>query len=168
MTMNAQSPKQEALIGRLFVERDITVLGAADALTLSMIQDENSVSSRDASRLIDALLSAPYRQARPQAAPGYYIQGDDVLVVVTNREGTRTYAKRLQIEQAPERKKASWVYAPGVGSTLAGFVPLTVEEAARLGHKHGFCVVCAKALTTPASVDAGIGPVCRKRLGIAA
>lgn len=51
------------------------------------------------------------------------------------------------------------------GSTArAGLQPLTPEEAAKLGRLHGCCVICGRTLTDPTSVNAGIGPVCGRKV----
>lgn len=103
--------------------------------------------------------------APAHAEPGYYVQGTDLVCVVLNREQTRTYAKRLVVGTRDGRKHVSWEYAPGVGATLAGMRPMTVEDAAAFGHLHGFCFRCCKPLTDPTSVRQGYGPVCIKKIG---
>lgn len=104
----------------------------------------------------------------PKADTGYYAtDSGDYYVVVANKAGTSTYAKRLVLVAAVDgSQRPRWEYAPGVGRTLAGTHPLTVAEAARLGHLHGYCIICCRALTDPASVQAGIGPVCATRLAV--
>lgn len=148
--------KQVALIDRLLGERSSFTNEAQERFA----RDSAATDARFASSLIDRLLAAPRRQALPAAQPGYYIDGDTVYRVVANKAGTGTYAKRMEIEDG----KGRWVYAPGAGSQLAAMSPLTVEEAARLGHEHGVCMVCGRELTNAASVQAGIGPVCASRL----
>jgi hypothetical protein len=102
------------------------------------------------------------KRAQKAAEPGYYTYDGDMYVVVKTRDGKRTYAKHL--ERDPHTGHWSWEYAPGSGRVLADFKPLTIEEAAAFGHLHGKCVVCLRQLTEPASVKAGIGPVCRKKV----
>lgn len=98
---------------------------------------------------------------QPDAKPGYYItDSKDLYCVVENKAKTHTYAKKLIIQA----NRGKWVYAPGAAKVLANSSPLTVEEAARLGHLHGFCVICGAPLTTPKSVSAGIGPTCLQNL----
>lgn len=172
------SDKQVALIVRLLAEKPswterlngLVWERAFDILGNQGSDDPKFVSSREASAVIDALFKVPSGSAdKPQAAkPGYYVRGAEdareVLVVVENRAKTGTYAKRLEISTGGLKTTARWEYAPGVGRTLAGLEPLTVEEAARLGHMHGVCVICARSLTDPDSVQRGIGPVCAARL----
>lgn len=113
-----------------------------------------------ASAMITDLLELPQVE-RNQAGPGYYVTEDNaIFVVVWNRSKTNTYAKRLVFGES----RAKWTYAPGASAALAGSVALTAEKAAELGHLHGVCVVCARRLTVPKSVQAGIGPVCARKL----
>lgn len=122
-------------------------------------------TKRQASALIEALRMAPYapKDGAPsaKAQPGYYVQGQDVFVVVENKAKTSTYAKRMVVTGRTGR----WEYAPGIGRTLAGLEPLTVEVAASLGRQHGVCMICGRTLTDPESVARGIGPICAGRLG---
>jgi hypothetical protein len=108
----------------------------------------------------------------PAVTPGYYAIDDDVYVVVNSKAG-KPYAKRLYIPpatgrrrgpQADGRKKARWIYQAGSVYSLVGLKPLTIEHAARLGHLHGVCVVCATLLTDPDSVQWGIGPDCYRNI----
>lgn len=99
---------------------------------------------------------------KPSAEPGYYVLEDGTFIVlVKNRAGTKTYAKKLVVSDSP--KRASWEYAPGLAYKATG-EPLTLEKAAEFGHLHGICFKCCKPLTDPESVRAGMGPVCRKAL----
>lgn len=126
------------------------------------------LNAAQASTIIDALLLLPRipRTApaeRKSAEPGYYTRGDDVFVVVRNQARTRTYAKQLVVPG--DNRNAYWQYAPGVGAELADLTALTVDEARRLSHLHGVCVICGTRLTDPKSVERGIGPVCIKKIG---
>jgi len=168
VTASAASDKQVALITRLLGEKDLTGTIYAghtvcpDGLTGGM--------QGSASATITALFALPRKREQGEAAPaqpGYYVRDGEVFVVVENKAKTSTYAKRLVITSTVDgKRKGAWEYAPGVGRSLAaeGLAPLTVEEAARLGHLHGVCMICGKPLTTPKSVQQGIGPVCIKRL----
>lgn len=147
------STKQIAFATKLVEER-MTEIDAFDLDTMT---------SRQISAVIDHLLKSPRRNEKPMAKPGFYVNDGIVLRVQFNKAGTATYAKRLDID--PSVRKGTWVYAPGVGATLANAVPLTVEEAMRLGHAHGVCMICGRELTVPKSVEDGIGPVCIKKIG---
>jgi hypothetical protein len=59
---------------------------------------------------------------------------------------------------------SGYEYAPGAMRLLASASRLTLEQAAEMGVKTGRCVVCARLLTDPESVAAGIGPICAGRL----
>jgi uncharacterized protein DUF6011 len=146
------SPKQIAFATKLINER----------VTETVVQDLNGITSREISRMIDALLRAPRRNEKPPTAPGFYVNDGTVIRVQWNKDKTHTYAKRLVIDSFA--RKGTWTYAPGIAATLATAVPLTVEEAARLGHAHGVCMICGRELTVPKSVEDGIGPVCIKKI----
>jgi hypothetical protein len=111
---------------------------------------------------------------KPKAAtvePGYYTLNDKTYFVTTSKAGN-TYAKLWTIPGAVVETftmqsgfsktsgKAKWVYAPGAIATLAGKSPMTLEEAKKFGHAHGYCIRCGAQLTDPKSVEAGIGPIC--------
>ena len=127
------------------------------------ISQGSELTVAEASAIIDGLLALP-KPARKLAEPGYYTRDTDVFVVVYNKDRTRTYAKQL-IVPADINRRAFWKYAPGVGFELADLTPLTVDEARRLSHLHGVCVICGIRLTDPKSVERGIGPVCIKKIG---
>ena len=152
VTRKLASDKQLAFLRKLLSERE------CDGFTLP---NDRPITSGEASKMIDMLMDAPRKRSeRPQATPGYYLDGVTVYVVVANKAGTSTYAKRMVITNG----KGKWVYAPGVGATLANMVPLTVEAAAALGKAHGTCMICGAELTDPVSVERGIGPICASKL----
>lgn len=153
------SPKQIDLLRRLGADEEtITGLtggyeGTASAMIDRLLAGERSARNQAAA-------------AAPKAAPGYYIAGDDVFVVVESRANPgRTYAKQLIIRGSEfARKSGSWEYRPGSVVALAGLKPLTAVEAGRLGHLHGHCIMCMTALEDPQSVAYGIGPSCYKKV----
>ncbi len=159
--------KQIDLIRKLAAEKQWESNDCGPARDVAaLVTDGEEISCRDASSAIDFLFSCPRRPqpAEDIAKPGYYVRDGIVYVVVLNREGTATYAKRMVIDH--ETRRGSWRYAPNIGRSLAreGLAPLTALEAATLGRLHGCCVACGRTLTDPASVERGIGPVCRKRV----
>ena len=95
-----------------------------------------------------------------QVEPGYYTKDHQYYVVVLNKAGNATYAKRLVVSDG----KASWEYEKGAVRTLGDLHPLSVTEAATWGHLHGKCIICCRPLTDAKSVMGGIGPVCKKKL----
>jgi hypothetical protein len=158
------SEKQVAFVQKLIGERLTATLPEQMLESLADLQSGEEITGGQASALIDALMAAP-RKPKAEAKPGYYTLAGDVFVVVQNKAKTHTYAKQMVIHlTADDKKRGSWEYKPGLGAQLAKSVPLTVQEAARLGHLHGICMVCGAALTDPKSVTNGIGPVCAKRL----
>jgi len=132
-------------------------MDAARYLITQLLNEPREVQTRPA---------APATPAIPatQAQLGYYVTADEsVFVVVASKSyPDRVYAKKLVIVA---HGKARWQYAPGMANHLSTSQPLDVEEAGRLSHKHGVCIICTIPLTAVKSVDRGIGPVCIKKLG---
>lgn len=162
------SVKQENYINSLLRNvKDLSPLTTEQRSTLEDMKAAKVITKDDASYLISGLLKCPAKPVGEMAKPGYYKAANgDFLNVVENRQKTRTYAKRLEVTKAPgQRAKARWVYAPGAAAGVAHVTPLSLEEAAKFGHLNGVCLICCKALTDPESVRAGIGPVCRKKIG---
>jgi hypothetical protein len=165
--MRTITPAQQGFVARLVAERDAT---AFDPILTARVDEARigALPFGEVTGLLNALkrIPRPAAAAAAKAEPGYYLTAaDEVIVVVETKDKQRTYAKRLTFHTGEDgAQRARWEYAPGVGRTLAGIAPLTAEQAARLGHLHGVCVICAKPLTDPASVERGIGPVCVRRL----
>jgi hypothetical protein len=114
--------------------------------------------------------AAPRVSVSTPVAPGYYVRPADgaAIVVVANKAGTRTYGKRFT--PARDGGRPSWVYAPGLGLSVADLTPMTATDAAALGLSHGYCVRCCAPLggaTLSAAVSAliGYGETCAKREG---
>ncbi len=105
--------------------------------------------------------------ATETAGEGWYsydVTGDDgrdetrIAKVQKAAHGSgRLYAKRLDPE-------GGWVYEAGLVGRLDEGMRLSVEDAAVFGKLYGVCAVCGRTLTDETSIEAGIGPVCRKRL----
>lgn len=103
--------------------------------------------------------------AKPKAQPGYYTLADKVYEVVPTKDGQRVYAMELVIyTDAKGAKRGRWEYRKGVANDLACIRPMSKEQAAKLGHLHGVCVICGATLTDPKSVEAGVGPICLEKL----
>lgn len=151
---DASQPQQD------YIDKLLAARVVPDEVRAAIEANRAIYSKARAHAVIDRLKAMPFKQTSAQAEPGYYVQGDQVFVVVWNKQRTRTYAKKLVVTS----RSARWQYAPGNVATLAELTPLTVDEARRLGHLHGVCVICAKQLTDPVSVNRGIGPVCEQRL----
>ena len=72
-----------------------------------------------------------------------------------------SHAGRLYAEQLSE-ETGRFEYVKGLIFRLRS--RMTLEEAKTWGALHGRCCVCAALLTNPKSVQAGIGPVCGKKV----
>lgn len=165
---NPATPKQEMYANKL-------LRMCANTAALSLEQDgilkdflaAKVISKDEMSYLIGGLLKCDQKPKAPQAAPGYYVgEHGEFVNVVMNKAGTNTYAKVLNVtKEKGQRAKARWTYAPGVGAEVAHLTPLSLEEAKKFGHLNGVCIICCRALTDPESVEAGIGPVCAKKIG---
>lgn len=161
-TYTGASTKQQSFVERLLNEKDL-----AGSPYEGWTPNWDNATVKSTSAVIKYLLTLPNKQ-NEEALPGYYVAADDgtMIVVVANRAGTHTYAKRLVLSTHEDgRKTAAWEYAPGVGRTLAGLAPLTAQEAAEFGHLHGICVRCAKTLSDPVSALVGYGQTCAKHMG---
>lgn len=91
-----------------------------------------------------------------QLTVGVYENNIGVFRVVKSQSSSRLYAKRLIGSQ--------WVYAAGAIAKIKPETKLTLEAAKAYGRKTGRCIICQAELTDPKSVEAGIGPVCAKRI----
>ena len=131
--------------------------------------DTVTLTKREASKLIDKLMAlprparkAPAPQVNPHTAPpaeGMHRTTDGTIYrVVTSQQG-RLYAKLLVVTESGAR----FDYAAGAISKLNADTQMTLEEAKAFGVETGTCCVCARELTNPKSVEAGIGPVCAGR-----
>jgi hypothetical protein len=118
------------------------------------------------SEAINVAKAAPYAQEKKvEAEKGYYLLDGVVHAVVSGRESGNLYAKKLIIESGWDGvKRARWEYSRGGIFRCVPAARLTLAEAKALGHLHGFCMICGKPLTDVKSVEAGIGPVCLKKL----
>lgn len=152
---------QIAYVRSLAASRPALTGDAPQAFTVAAILAGEPVSVSAASDAIDYL-----RTNVPAAAPadeGMYVDSrGTVYRIVASRSSGRPYAKKLVIRDG----RGTWVYAPGAANRIgaAGLVALTVAQAAAMGHQYGVCVCCGRELTDAKSVEAGIGPVCKKRL----
>lgn len=110
-------------------------------------------------------------QAQPVELPdGYYRMGEDIYKVIHNREGTRQYAKRLVVEESDDLHSdreytARFEYEAGAVGKITSEMALTEDEAADFGKLYGICAICGATLTNELSIDLGIGPICRGKMG---
>lgn len=158
--------RQSAFIRKLVDERDYSshvILGAEGAKPITE-ESIAGLSQSGASVIIEWLLESPRKplvhEDGEAVGEGYYLLLDTVYKVVPAKHSGNVYAKELVIDEG----RASWEYARGAMKLLTAAHRMTIEQAREIGHLHGICAVCAKQLTNPASVEAGIGPVCATRL----
>ena len=143
------------------VEMDIEYIESYMQLAVCMNRKAASERIGDMKEEVRQLRIAKKNAPKPEAkvaAEGFYKHGDTVAKVAISKTSGKPYAKALS--------SSSWKfeYAPGLVYRLDPADKLTVEEAAKLGHHHGVCMICARTLTDPESVARGIGPVCIKRV----
>jgi hypothetical protein len=165
------TPKQTALIKRLADERGIDT---TDILTAGL-------TSRDASRAIDALLAKPTPTAtRTYEVPLGMHQTPDgaIYKVQQNQDKTRRYARRLVMYRTNGDRvdalsfktgetfgSASWEYDKGAIAKLTESTMMTLGQAAAFGVHTNWCCVCGTQLSDPLSVLRGVGPTCGKSMG---
>lgn len=126
---------------------------------------EAGMTKRDASQWITWLKAQPWKpkgETAPDPEEGVYIVDGTIYRVRIAKSSGRPYAMIL-IDPASK----DWQY---VGRkpfrVLTDETKLTLEEAKAHGLQFGWCLQCGANLSVELSVEAGIGPVCAKRLGV--
>ena len=163
--MQLITSRQISFIKVLLAERDTTEIEAA----LTMAREATvagTFTSKRASAFIDVLLSCPkvtrltFEPSTREVAPeGMHLYHGTVYKVVEAKNGTgRRYAKAL------EHHDGSWsfVFAPGVVSSLSAATLMTAEDASQFGALYGVYCNCGRALTDETSIHFGYGPVCAR------
>ena len=135
MTTNTATEAQAKFLSRLIEERAGNAAAEAIATTARDAWRVGALSKKAASDFIEALLSIPANPT-PEAEPGFYTRDGEAFKVQMNKASTHTYALVWS--------GTSWKYQPGAGRSLAGLVPMTAEEAARLGLASGRCIACSR------------------------
>lgn len=101
----------------------------------------------------------------PVDAPGMYRRGPDVFLVVKSKKSDHFFAKKLvKTMHGDVLHKLHFEYEKGAIFQLSMECRMTIDEVADLGQMTGHCWVCAKQLTVQKSIEAGIGPVCIKKV----
>jgi hypothetical protein len=101
----------------------------------------------------------------PVTEPGMYRRSGDVFQVIWNKAKTHLYAQRyVPTFVAGQLHKFEFVYDKGAIFTLDAVDRMTVTEVGQLGRDTGWCWVCHRKLTVQKSIEAGIGPVCAKKV----
>lgn len=150
--MNPASPRQISFLTSLASERDFDLASRNPA----------GLTVREASELIEFLLAMPKpasRVAFVELEVGMYrLDNGDIYRVQRSRESGRLYAKKL------DWANNTFVYEAGAMRVLTADDRMTLADAKAWGVETGICCVCSAFLTDPKSVEAGIGPVCAKRV----
>lgn len=155
--MELATYKQLNFIEKLAAERQTW---ASANLNLEAVR---SGTIKEASDLISTLLSIPrevkqHTGAIPFAeikAGSYWTTNGQIARVRKSRTTGRLYAEILNDANV-------FVYDRGAVFHLKA--RMTLDEAKSWGVEHGICCICAKLLTDPKSIAAGIGPVCATRV----
>lgn len=129
---------------------------------------EKGLSRDQASRCIDGLVElrkhTPKQQANTNSEPeaGMYRLADGAIVrVYLGQNSGKMLAKQLVSEGEHHSYEYMGKATRFVDSTTA---KLTLAEAKEFGRMTGTCCCCARRLDVPESVEAGIGPVCARKL----
>jgi len=150
--MNLATPRQISFLRTLADERDYD-LSRHDLSTLTV---------REASETIEHLLARPRATAVTFVAElelgMYRLANGDIYRVQRSRESGRLYAKKL------DWANNTFVFESGAMRLLTADDRMTLDEAKAWGVETGICCVCSAFLTDPRSVEAGIGPVCARRV----
>lgn len=156
-TITPATDKQIAFLNRLAGERDFDI-----AAIHAIVADANAgtASRKSVSTAIDILLSKPHKpvvhEDGDSIGEGYYFVNGLIYKVVASKSSGNLYAKVFS--------EHGYEYAPGAMRLIPTATRLTLEQAAEAGVRTGRCVICAKELTDPESVERGIGPVCAARI----
>lgn len=146
--------KQVGFITKLLGERELTETnrGSVDRALA------RGISKREASQMIDWLMTLPRKSSTGGAVEGMHKFGGVIFKVQRAVHGSgNLYAKALVEDGA-----GGWVfeYAPGAVRNLSEATKLSLEEAKQFGVLYGTCCVCGRTLTNEDSIADGIGPVC--------
>ena len=152
------SDKQIAFIKKLLAEKNLAMIPELALAIQDSLESDRPLPVQSASAAIDALIALPKLPATHEDGnavdAGYYFVEGLIYKVQASQSGN-LYAKVFS--------ESGYNYAPGAMRLIPTATRLTLEQAAEAGVKTGRCVVCARLLTDPESVEAGIGPVCAAR-----
>lgn len=149
--MNPATPKQISFLTTLASERGYDLSERNPA----------GLTVREASELIEFLLALP----KPTTVSFveleigmYRLSNGDIYRVQRSRESGRLYAKKL------DWANNTFEFSSGAMRLITAADRMTLDEAKAWGVETGICCVCSAFLTDQKSVEAGIGPVCAKRV----
>lgn len=154
--------KQVILIRRLAGETEMPEDDRAKVLAAV-----DTISKKGASATIDKMFSLPkaVSQAAGQVKAVVYVNPDGSVyrVYLGQKSGKMLAARAIRHEYGT----AEFAYAGQADRFVtATSRKMTIEEAAAWGKATGTCIVCARRLDVPESVDRGIGPVCWSRMEV--
>lgn len=163
-TFKAATDKQVGFLNSLMADR---VMDDEHRHWLLCQIEAKTLSSKQASGEIDALLKKPKiaKVSEKHVAKSewveavedaYYVNVDGKFFQAKRSKAGHLYAMGL----VPHGKKFKWVYVPGVMKDFQTWKPVTADIASQFGKQFGSCMVCARTLTNPDSIEAGIGPIC--------
>jgi hypothetical protein len=173
------TPRQQSFIFTLLDEREVD---SAKGRTLDEIKARvPGLSKKDASRWIEALLARPRREAPAAVAQaaaescgvpaGRYAVTETTHVnfFQVDRPTRGRHAGRVFVKQIVAGRADGYnIQADRRDVVLALIVEVGVERASReYGHHFGHCGFCKHDLTDKFSRFHGVGPVCRRRHGMA-
>lgn len=173
MNKRPATEKQFGFIKRLVAERHLN----ADVEKIVARHRRNAMAgtmtTRDASGLIEVLLAQPKKPTQKAAdpTPGVYsYAGDQYVRVYFGQKNGRTLAKRIHMEQDGGDWTVTYEYLGLAARVLTPDTTperLSLEEVGSLGITTNHCLMCGRRLDDPESVDRGIGPVCARKYGSA-
>lgn len=155
---------QYHFITTLANERELTAEDRAKVL--AAVQGK-TLSAKGASATIEKLLALPKAAVTTPAGPveaGVYVNPDGKVfrVYLGQQSGKMLAALAIRHEDG----SAEFDYQGQADRYItAASRKMTLEEAAAWGKATGTCIVCARRLDVPESVDRGIGPVCYAKMG---
>lgn len=165
-------------VGVLDMQSPSGITEQIDSLQVLELIQRRELLGWQASALIGLLKALPPEAGARPAGSGY-IEGSlsDGLYVVD--EGGVSSIYKVQVSKTSKKQYAKYLDMSGVPATKASFeyagrsplgkiardgVALTYEKAVELGHLYGICAICGALLEDPKSVEAGIGPVCKRKV----
>lgn len=158
ITQKPASQKQLDFIHSLLVTID-----SDNAAEASLAFADSEPTTKSASAYIDTLKAEIAKIKNTEVVKfdvpqGLHLIGQDVYRIRKSKSSGRFYAELLDINAREFRYVGKKPVNDASRDTL-----MTLDEAKVFGKAYGFCVRCCALLEDPASVEAGVGPVCAKK-----